>query len=266
MRKQRKYIIIAIIVILVSFFILEHAVLVSVTKTIFQYAVSLETHMNRIILNPFKGSITVRGLKIFNSKHFKDRLLASIPLIKMDFNAKTLFEKGIFYDTIVIHIKELNIIRNEDDIVNLAEVKALTPQKKPKEPVPFNADSCIIEIDKVRYIDYTKEDEDRIREIDLNIKEEYKGLKNANNIARAIAFKIFFDGKLGNIGVDIQKIQKDLARLAENNEKLKKELTEFAQAQIEKAKEIAVEQVEKAKEAIKDKVDDIKEEINKNNR
>jgi len=262
MRKKTKNFIIALILLVISFFAVKHMVLVSVAKNLVKHFLALEIHMNSVSLNPVNGSIIVKGLKIYNPRGFKDRVLGYVPLVVLDFKPKTLLEKGTFFDSIVIHVKELNIIRNEDDVVNLSRVKALTPQEKAKEIPPFLVDSYVVEVGKVRYIDYTKEEEEeREKEIALDIKEEYKNLKDTDNIAKIIAYKIFFNGKIGNIGVDIQKIQSDLAKLAEQNKKLADEIAKISEEKIDKAKEVVKEKIEKTKEVIKEKVEDIKEAI-----
>ena len=260
MRKKTKNFIIALILLVISFFAMKHIVLVSVAKNLVKHFLALEIHMNSVSLNPVNGSITVKGLKIYNPRGFKDRVLGYVPLVVLDFKPKTLLEKGTFFDSIVIHVKELNIIRNEDDVVNLSQVRALTPQEKAKEVPPFLVDSYVVEVGKVRCIDYTKEEE-REKEIILDIKEEYKNLKDTDNIAKIIAYKIFFNGKIGNIGVDIQRIQSDLAKLAEQNKKLADEIAKISEEKIDKAKEVVKEKIEKTKEIIKEKVEDMKEAI-----
>lgn len=261
MKKKTKYVITTLALLAMSIFIFEHAVLASFAKAALKHVIALDAQMNRVIFNPIKACITIRGFKIFNPPGFKERILANVPLITMDFKAKTFFEEGAFFDSIHVHIKELNIIRTKDNVVNLAQMKALTPQKDPAKSLSFLADKYILEIEKVKYIDYTKDEKDRVKEIDLNIKEEYTNVKDPNNIAKAIAFKVFFNGQIGNIGVDIQKIQKDLAKLAAENKKLDGEFRKLAEAQIEKAKEAARNQIDTAKEAVKTKVEDVRAKV-----
>jgi len=255
-----KKIFISVFIILFCFFVFEHVLLVAVAKNGLKHVLDLNTHMNRIMVDPFKTKVTIRGLKIFNPPQFKDKILANVPLIIMDFKTKTLFQEGAFFKKIVVKIKELNIVKNKDNVVNLSKIKALTPQKKTEKAKPFELDRYVIEIDKVKYIDYTKE-EKSVKEIVLDMKEEYKNLAVADNVATIIAFKIFFNGKVGNIGVDIQKIQEKLAILAEKNKELSEELKKTSQEQIKKAKEAVKEQAGKAKEAVKEQVDKTAEDV-----
>jgi methyl-accepting chemotaxis protein len=256
-----KVALIIFVILLVSLFVFEHAVLVAFAKNGLKYLVDLDTHMNRIIVDPLRTTVTIRGLKIYNPPGFKDKILANVPLIVIDFNPRTIFEEGVFFNKIDVDIKELNIIRNKDNVVNLSQVKALTPQEKPKKVLPFNLARYEIEIEKVRYINYMKEDPERVKEIDLNLKEEYKDVKVADNLANVIAFKIFFNGKIGNIGVDIQKIQQNLAVLAEKNKQLGEEMKKVKEEQLEKAKEAAKIAAEKTKEAVQVQVEKTKEDI-----
>jgi hypothetical protein len=86
-------------------------------------------------------------------------------------------------------------------------------------------------------------------------------VKNPDNLARLVAFKVFYNGKIGNIGVDIQKIQKDLAQLAEKNKKLQEEFNRVTQVRVEMVKEAVKEKVEAAKEVIKERYEDAKEAV-----
>jgi len=258
MKKRIKIIIATLTMIVISFIIIERVVFVSIAKDAIRYIVKLETHMDSVKLNPIKGCLTINGFRIFNPREYKDRILAKVPKIIVDIKPETLFKKGTYIDRIVIHISQINIIRDKDGIVNLSQMKALTPKEESEQKEPFLVDRYTVEVEKVRYIDYTKEEDDRVRDIDLNIKEEYKGVKNPDNIAKIIAYKVFFNGQLGNIGVDIQKIQKDLAKLAEENEKLAGEMAKVMQEKIENAKEAVKEAVEKTTETVKEKVEQTK--------
>jgi len=271
-KKILKTIAIIIAAVLVIAMAFEYIILVSVARNGLKYVVDLQTHMKKIAVQPARGSLTIKGLKIYNPSGYKVKVLADVSRILMDFKLKTLLEPGAFLDRIEIHIEEINIIRDKDGVVNLSKMKALTPQEKPEKKKPFLADKYVIRIGKVYYIDRTLEEDKQIREIDLNVEEEYKNVTDPDNLARLIAYKIFFNGKVGNIGVDIQKIQADLAALAEKNKKLAEEMAQARQEQIDKAKEAVKEtvekaagamqeQVEKAKSAIGDKVESIKEKI-----
>lgn len=254
MRKIITIILIIAIGLFAVYFTFEHVFLVNVAKSLIRHTVDLETHMNRVSLNPLKARMTIRGIKIFNPPGFKDLVIANIPTVVVNFNKKTFFEEGTFLDKIIIHLKELNIIRNKEDVVNLSKVKALTPQEENSDKSPFSVKSCIIEIEKVNYIDYTKGEEVEKETFVIDEKEEYNKIRDPERIGRLIAFKIFFNGKIKNIGVDILKIQEDLAKLAESNKKLSEQLEKLKQAQ--DASE---------KEAIEQKIEEIKEDINKEN-
>lgn len=254
MKKKIKLIGIILLAVLVVYFVFEHILLVDFAKTLIKYTVDLKTHMNRVTLNPFKGRITIKGLKIFNPPEFKDQIIAKIPTVVINFNKKTLFEEGTFLDRIIIHLKELNIIRNKEDVVNLSKVKALTPQEKSNNNGPFSVSSCIIEIGEVNYIDYTKNEEGEKETFVIEEKEEYNKIRDPERIGRLVAFKIFFNSKLKNIGVDILKIQKDLAKLAENNQKLAEQLEKLKQTKDEGEKKEIEGKIEKIQQDI-DKIE-----------
>ena len=146
MKHKIKTIITILVIIIIFLFLLERIIFVSIAKNAIRYLVKLETHIDRVRLNPMKGCVTINGFRIFNPTTYKDRILAKAPRITVDIKPRTLFEKGIYIDHIVIHISEINIIRNKDGIVNLSQMKALTPRKKPKQKEPFIVDRYTVEI------------------------------------------------------------------------------------------------------------------------
>ena len=243
---------IVVVLVLVGYLSFEHIILPTLARASMGIITDLDIRTGRIVLDPFEHRITIKNAKILNPKGFKDRVLISAPSIVMDFKKKTFEEEGAFLDKIVIHIEEVTIVRNKDDVINLSKIKALTPQEQPKEKDPFAVDSCLIKIDTVRYIDYTKDENGQEKVFEINDSEEYKKIRNSDRIGRLIAFKIFFSGKLDNIGVDIQKIQKDLSKLAQENEKLAGEL-----------EKLKTEKDEEVKKDIEKNIEDIKENIDK---
>jgi hypothetical protein len=247
MKRRIKHTLFTILLLVALLFVIEHAVLVVITRSIIRYVVSMDTNMKRVILNPICGCITVSGLKIFNPPNFDEKILADIPLIKIDFKARTLFEEGNFFDKILLHIKEINVIKNKEGLTNISQMKAFTPKDKPKENGPFLAEKYIVEIEKAKKIDYSQGKEPVIKEVELNINEEYKNVKKPESILKAIGFKLYFNGKFQDLGINVQNIQKELVKLAEENEKLRAEFDK-----------ITKERMEAVKEAIQEKVEDIK--------
>lgn len=258
MKKGAKYTLAITAVILILFFVVEHIFLVSITKTAIKYVIKLDTHMNRVIVNPFLGSVTIRGFKIYNPQGFKEKILASAPLVNIDFSLKTIFRKGIYFDKITVHIKEINVIKQKGGLTNVGKMHAFTHEEKPKKKEPFLAERYAVSIEKIKFTDYTKE-EPVAKEINLNMHEEYKNVKNPDNIVNAIGFKMYFNAGLRNIGVNVQRIKQELSKLAERNKKLKDEFTKYAEEQAEKAKEAVEERLEEVKENIGEKVEAAKE-------
>lgn len=249
MKKHAKHILFAVSAALVLFFLIEHVVLVNITENAIKYLIKLDTHMNRVIVNPFLGSVTIRGFKIYNPQGFKEKILAAAPLVNIDFSPKTIFKKGVYFDKIEVYIKEINVIKQKDGMTNIGKMQAFTPKEEPKGKEPFLTDRYVVGIEKINFTDYTEE-EPVTKEIDLNIREEYKNVKNPDNIVNAIGFKLYFNAGLRSIGVNVQKIKQELSKLAEKNQKLKDEIVRLME-----------EQAEKAKEAIKEKIEDLKEKV-----
>lgn len=207
------------------FFHFEHMVLIPVAKIGVKYMLDLDMHMDSITISVSEYKVTVKGLKVFNPPEFADadKILMDIPVLVIDFKKKTFRETGAFFDAIMLHIKEINIVRDCQNIVNLTKIRALTPMSEGSAAEPFRVDCYDIKIDKVNYIDYTKT-KNRIREIVLNVSETYKNINTVEKFNNIIGYKVFYNGKIGNIGVNIVKIRDNLGKLAQQEQILEKDL------------------------------------------
>jgi len=267
-----------LLIVVLSFYALEYYALVTFFEKALKEIISLNLDIGRIRINPYRVSIKMWDLKIFNPEGFGNKVLVDVPFLIMDMKAKTFFQRGIFFNEIHIKIKEVGIIKDKNNVINLSRLKILAPPDgKIKKPVktkrkgsPFLIDRYVIEIDNIRYIDYSKEDGADEKLININVKEEYKNVKDAGNIARVIIYKIFFTGRLGNIGIDLGRIKKGLLKMSEENENLGKELS-FMTRQKLKATQVILEEkvgdvkenINKANEAIREKLDGMTEHIDR---
>ncbi len=251
MKKTVKVVLISVIVITIILLSLESVILVSVARNGLKHIFDVRTHMKKIALRPLKGSMAIKGFEIFNPPGYKEKTLASISLVLLDFKPKTLFEPGAYFDRIEIKVDKLNIIRGEDGVINLTQMKAFaSPQEKSEKP--FLADKYIVEIEKVYYIDRTKEEDKQIREINLNKRWEYDDVRDPDNLVNVIAYKVFVGGQIIGVGLELQKLQKKLAKLAEHNKHLAESFEKLRQEHAEKAKEAIKEAVDATVEAVKE--------------
>ncbi|MDP8258207.1 MAG: hypothetical protein P9L90_02110 [Candidatus Aadella gelida] len=233
--------------------------------------------MKKIALRPFEGSMAIKGFKIFNPSGYKEKILADVSLVLLDFKIKTLFEPGAYFDKIELHIDKLNLIRDKEGTINIARMEGFGSPKEKSEK-PFLADKYIIEIEKVYYIDRTKEVGKQIKEIDINERWEFDNVQDPDNLINVVIYKVFVGGKIIGVGLELQKIQKKLVKLAKHNEKLAEAIEKLKQEQSEKdkqdtqekvdttveaVKEAVGEQTERTKEAVVQKVEDIKEAVDK---
>jgi hypothetical protein len=222
-------VVLAVVVILLSF---ESIILVSVAKNGINHIMKVRTHMTKISIRPIRGSLAIKGFKIFNPKGYKKKTLANVSLVLLDFKLKTLFEPGAYFDRIEIHVDELNIIRDKNGVINITQMKVfMSPEIKERKP--FLADKYIVVIERVYYIDRTKEEPEQVREIELNKRWEFENVQDPDNLVNVIAYKVFVGGKMVGVGIELQKLQKKLIKLAEHNKRLKESMEELKQSQAE---------------------------------
>ena len=111
----------------------------------------------------------------------------------------------------------------------------ISPQLKEKKP--FVADRYSVQIDKIFYIDRTKVEGKQIKEINLNKRWEYNDVQDPDNLMNVIAYKVFVGAKIIGVGLELQRLQEKLAKLAKHNQKLEESMKTMEQTQAEKVKE-----------------------------
>ena len=75
MKKTVTFVIAAILIIAAIFLSFESIILVSVAKNGIKHILKVRTHMDKIALRPLKGSMAIKGFKIFNPGHTKQHAL-----------------------------------------------------------------------------------------------------------------------------------------------------------------------------------------------
>jgi hypothetical protein len=270
MKKIIKIVVLVLAIIAVAIWSIEHLIIVEALKSKISEVIDSKISISKIALKRKGGIIKIKDLKIYNPKGYKVRVMADVPRVILDLNKKTFSEPGLFFDRIEVHIDAVNIIRDKSGVVNLEKIRLFKQIEEKKEEEPFYTDRFYVKVGKVNYIDRMKEEGKQLQVIILDVEEEYIGMKNPSNIGNIIAYKIFFNGKIGNIGVNIQEIVKDLQELADKNLELEKELAALASENktkldkaVDVAKDTVKEQLEGTKEIIQNKVETINKVIDK---
>ena len=78
MNKPVKVILISAMAAIIFMLFFESIILVSVAKNGLNHIMKVRTHMDKIALRPLKGSMAIKGFKIFNPEGYKEKTLAIV--------------------------------------------------------------------------------------------------------------------------------------------------------------------------------------------
>ncbi|MCK9603547.1 MAG: hypothetical protein M0R66_04230 [Candidatus Omnitrophica bacterium] len=148
-------------------------------------------------LNIGLPDVSISGLKIYNPSGFKDRLLADIPRVYVDFDLPAFFKKKVHLRKLELEIEELDVILNEQGKLNVNSLALLVPKGGAGKPPEVKIDTLMIKIDKVAYKGYTPFVGAKSGEFNLKIKETFHDVTNPSKVAAEILHKV-----LSRIGIE----------------------------------------------------------------
>jgi hypothetical protein len=149
-------------------------------------------------LNIGLPNISISNLKIYNPPGFKDRVLADIPEVYVDFDLPAFFKKQVHLRKIKLEIKELNVILNEQGKLNVNSLALLMPKPGTGKPPEVKIDELALKINKVSYKGYFPVAGVKSREFDPNIDETLHNVTNPSKVAAEILQRILFRAGIGN--------------------------------------------------------------------
>lgn len=183
-------------------------------------------------LNIGLPNVSISGLKIYNPPGFKERLLADIPEVYMDFDLPAFFKNKVHLGKLKLEIKELAIILNEQGKLNVNSLALLVPKPGKGKPPEVKIDELAVKIGKVSYKGYFPVAGAKSKDFDPNIDETFHNVTNPSKVSAEILQRI-----LSRIGI-------------ENFSNF--EVTEAAKKTVEEAGKSAQEALDKAREGLKE--------------
>lgn len=204
MKKTRVIAIWVIAAFIALSFIKDAVIKTSVEKGV-EIVTGLKLGIRSLRVGVIKTSVNIRGLKLYNPKSFKDRVMLEMPEIYVYYNLPSiLFRKEIYLKEIRIDLKEFWVIKNANGELNLdslnvvkARKSAATPEAEGKgTPAKIRIDALRLKIGKVVYKDYSKGPNPSVKEFNVNIDERYSDITNPYAVVSLIVVKA-----LANTGV-----------------------------------------------------------------
>ena len=144
-----------------------------------------------------KTLVGIRNLRLYNPAGFRDRTMADIPEIYVNYDLPAIIGGRIHLPEVRLNVREFVVVKNENGNLNLNSLKVVQAQKKGAAPAEKKAGKAPeIQIDKLRltvgrvfYKDYSGGGAPRVQEFDINIDEEYTNINDPYALVSLIVVK-----------------------------------------------------------------------------
>lgn len=175
-----------------------------ITQTILTSALSGAAHVpvkiGSVDLSFLSASIRLKDINVYNPSGFKDKRMAQIPQVFIDFEPGELFQGRAHFKEVRLDLKEMTVVRNKDGKLNVDSVKPTEEQKKEakqkakpasgQKPPKLMIDKLFLSIGRVVYEDYSAGGEPQIQTFDINIKDrEYTNIDNPSAVVSLLMFE-----------------------------------------------------------------------------
>ncbi|MBP7216470.1 MAG: hypothetical protein KBA46_04210 [Candidatus Omnitrophica bacterium] len=201
-----KKILIAVVVLLVVLVVGKNIIAQAIVVNGIKAITGLNVGLAGINVSALNTSIRLNNLKIFNPQGFQDRTLVHLPEIYVDYRLRNLTHLS----ELRIHIKELMVVKNAQNQVNIQSLKTLLPKGEGKPP-EIKIDLLDLKIDKVIYKDYAQA-EPSVREFEVNYHEKFRNIDSPQSLVSLILVKAFLKTNVPSLAnLDINALKQDIS-------------------------------------------------------
>ena len=215
----RIFIIIAAIIGL--FFIFKNTIIkVAVEKGV-ETATGLPMKIKKFDLSFTNSQVGIWELELLNPSGFPEKVMFHAPEIFVDYHLSDMLRGKIHLEDIRLNFDQLTIIKNAQGKMNIDTLKPKT-QDQPSEgktqatkkegtaqKIPdIQIDHLSLKVGKVVYKDYSRGGAPAVQEYNVNLSEEFKDIKNVQDLAAAVVFKTISKTALSSLvdlNVDVLK-------------------------------------------------------------
>ncbi|MSR77927.1 MAG: AsmA family protein [Candidatus Omnitrophica bacterium] len=182
-----------------------------------------------------KGYVRMEGFELHNPESFSEKIMVSIPKIYVQIEPAALFKGKVHVIDIELHLKEFNVVKNQQGILNLDSLKAVAESKKetassheskstaPGKSPEIKIDQLELRIEKVSYKDYSG-NQPIVQDFYINLNEAYKNISNLNAVVSLIVVKVMMNTtigslahfELGNLQSSVSSVMNSSVELAAN--------------------------------------------------
>lgn len=161
-----------------------------------------------------KSYLSLKGLKLLNPAGFKDKMMADFPEIYVSYALGDILKGKIHLPDIRIDLKELTVIKNEENKVNVKSLEAFAPKQGGGKPPAIQIDNLNLKIGKVIYKDY-QGGKENVREFNVNIDENFKNITDPQALGKLILVKALSKTSIANLAnIDLSNIKQQISETA----------------------------------------------------
>ena len=136
-----------------------------------------------------RSDVEIKDLKLYNPSGYSEKIMFSIPEVYVKYDLGSFFSGKPHLQEVRLHLAELEVEKNKEGKLNLAELKP-AGGKKPADSKPSNAptvsiDLLKLQIDKVTYKDFSKPIPFN-QDFFLNIDKTYNNIKDVKALVPII--------------------------------------------------------------------------------
>lgn len=178
-------------------------------------AIGVPVSVGSTQLDPFKGKIAIRNLRVKNPAGFKGSTMLNAPLLAIDCVPGSLLSGKPHFEEIRIDLSELVVVRNKEGKLNVNVVKpkqAGGPSAKPgqQKPAPqVRIDRLYLSIGKVVFEDYSAGGKPSVQTFEVGIKDrEFRNIESPAAVVSLLMVEALTRTTLNKIvDLDIQELR-----------------------------------------------------------
>ncbi len=209
-------VLLAVIILVFSMGLLKDLLITLYAEKAVRASTGLSIKISGLRTAIFKGRADIKGLKIFNPRQFKDRVMLDLGHMYMDYDYGAFLKRNIHLRELDIDLKEFMVVKNKDGDLNLNSLKIVKYNKMPgnKSNMPeegvfqLEINTLHLKIGKVVYKDYTHGEKPRIRDFNINMDEKFTNIKNIHNLISTVMLKALSKTDIGLLaGFNLQLLK-----------------------------------------------------------
>ena len=258
MSRKITYIVVGILVVfLVLSFAKDTIVKISVEEGV-NLVTGLRLSIRSFKVGILRSFVDIKGLKLRNPKGFKDKMMMDMPHIYVDYDLPAILGGKIHLNDMVIDLKELLVVKNEQGDLNL---NSLNVVKEPKEAAPaekkempqVQIDNLRLKVGKVIYKDYSKGGAPSVQEFDINIDESYKNIDDPQELVSLIIVKAMMKTTIARLtNFNVEKLEGYASDVLVTAEKIGTQAAATAGETVRKTGKAAQKTVKEGTQVLKD--------------